>query len=600
MKKITRWQMLKDLMKRMLEYQPQILLYLIIETVFQVLVPFCMIIIPTLVIGMITNQMPWADFVLWMSVVFLIYGLIRLTYTYFMNRNVFQYLNLRSSKFFIPWLWVVENLDYQYYEKDTTQLKLAESSQALFQGNYQGIEGVYHGLNNVISSFVSLIIYSLLIGRVSLWILFPIIIVSLISYAVYTYTHKQYYEKRKLLMDTDVETRYFEKLSYDTVLAKDIRLYQMKKMLNDKMNQNNHKRSDLTIRAENIMQLHAQINVLLGLIRDGVAYGYLIYLMMNGNLTVPAFVFYLGVVMGFAQHFTSFSLALAKINTDLDICKKYYDFTQDQHVVTQGQTLQADHLDIVFDHVTFKYPNSDHKVLDDFSMRFKPHEKIALVGINGAGKTTIVKLLSGLYQPTSGAIYINGINLTDINKSEYFKLIAVIFQEPILFSMTIGENISGRFEGKYDEERVIEAVEVAGLTAAIQRLPKGVHTYLNKDIDKNGINLSGGQRQRLLLAKAHYKDPLLMILDEPTAALDAVAESQLYEEYYQITHHKSALFISHRLASTRFCDRILYLENGKIIEEGSHNQLLKRAGKYAEMYQVQAQYYQKGGQDHEN
>lgn len=596
MKESTRWQIFKDMLIKLWTYDPKIAFFMTFETIFQVTQAFIAILIPAWIISLITDRLKWHDFTIRMLLIFLVYGLIRWMSTYLKNRNEFQYLDVRTMKFFVPWLRFNEQLDYEYYEKDTTQQKMVESTEALFNGNHQGVEGVYHDLSNFSSSMLSLLLYTVLIGRISFIILIPIVVLSIISYVLYIKTHKLYYQRREIIRGTDVDCWYYDRLSYDTAVAKDIRLYKIQDMLKDKIYATNHKRAILTKNAENVLQIHTQVNVLLGFLRDGVSYLYLIHLIGRGQITLSEFVFYLGIISAFAQYFTTCSLALAKLNVDLDISKKYYNYLQDSNVTSRGNILQAEQVEIVFDNVSYKYPNSDRLILDGFSLKFAPNEKIALVGVNGAGKTTIVKLLSGLYTPTSGDIYVNGINLKDINKAEYFKHLAVVFQEPILFSMTIGENISGHPEGDYDENRVKLALKLAGLLDHIQNLPQGISSYLNKDIDEKGISLSGGQKQSLLLAKAYYKNPMLLILDEPTAALDAVAESQIYQKYNQISENKSALFISHRLASTRFCDRIIYLEDGKIIEEGTHEQLLAKKGHYASMYQIQAQYYQEGGE----
>lgn len=250
--------------------------------------------------------------------------------------------------------------------------------------------------------------------------------------------------------------------------------------------------------------------------------------------------------------------------------------------------------DIVFDHVTFSYPGSDRKVLDDFSLHIHPGEKIALVGVNGAGKTTIVRMLCKLLHPDSGHIYVNGTDLEKADGNSWRKQLGVIFQNSPLFSFTIGENISGLPEDRYDEKVINDALKASGLKEYIDSLPNGVHTYIGKDIDENGIDLSGGQKQKLLLARSWYKQPSFLILDEPTAALDAISEQNLYEQYNVLTADKGSLFISHRLASTRFCTRIILLKDGKIAEEGSHEDLMKKNGYYHHMFEVQSKYYQEG------
>lgn len=225
----------------------------------------------------------------------------------------------------------------------------------------------------------------------------------------------------------------------------------------------------------------------------------------------------------------------------------------------------------------------------------KKGDKMALVGINGAGKTTIVKLICGFYKPTTGNVYINGIDINDLDLEDYYSYLAVVFQDTFTFSFSIAENVTCEIEGKYDEDKCIEAIKKAGLWDKVHSLPKKEKTFLNKDIEDDGMQLSGGQLQKLMLARALYKECKLLLLDEPTAALDAIAENEMYQKYEEVICGKTALFISHRLASTRFCDKILFLENGKITEEGTHDELMSLNKEYAKMFDVQSQYYREGG-----
>ncbi len=234
------------------------------------------------------------------------------------------------------------------------------------------------------------------------------------------------------------------------------------------------------------------------------------------------------------------------------------------------------------------------QVFKNLNLEIKAGEKIALVGVNGAGKTTLVKLLCGMYDPDAGEILINGINRNEFPRKEIYRLFSAVFQEQFVMPCTLGENIAMDKRDNIDAERVWEALSKAGLKEFFNSKDITLKTYMGKDIMKDGINLSGGQQQRLLLARALYKDAPVLVLDEPTAALDPVAESEVYNNYNKYSKGKTALFISHRLASTKFSDRIIMLENGKIIEEGSHNELMGLNGKYAEMFHVQSNYYEKG------
>lgn len=318
--------------------------------------------------------------------------------------------------------------------------------------------------------------------------------------------------------------------------------------------------------------------------------------MLSQGMSVSEFVLYLGVVRGFGNWFSQISESVATVSRCLIGVEHFreYEDLEDIYLHDSGKELQVkenESFDIVFDDVTFTYPNSDKVILNHLSFHINSNEKIALVGINGAGKTTLVKMLCGFYRPTSGKILVNGVDITELNIEKYFDQVSVLFQDSIMLSISIAENITGQSIETIDKDRLRKALELSGLSEKINSLEKKELTYIGKDLEDNGIQLSGGQIQKLFLARALYKNANMMILDEPTAALDAIAESEMYQKYAQLVQDKTSIFISHRLSSTRFCDRILFLENGKIKEDGTHDELMKLNGSYADMYNIQSQYY---------
>lgn len=250
--------------------------------------------------------------------------------------------------------------------------------------------------------------------------------------------------------------------------------------------------------------------------------------------------------------------------------------------------------EIVFEHVSFRYDGATEDAIHDLSFTLHAGEKLALVGLNGAGKTTLVKLMCGLYRPTQGTIYYNGVPASAFKRREYYRLFSPVFQSVRTMLFSIAEHVSGRALEQTDLQRVEACLRQAGLWDKVASLPKGVLTPLDKQVDEAGTELSGGEAQKLMLARALYKDAPTLVLDEPTAALDPIAESRIYAEYNAMAQGKSSLFISHRLASTAFCDRVLYLENGCIAEEGTHAELLRRGGKYKELFDIQSCWYKEG------
>ena len=244
---------------------------------------------------------------------------------------------------------------------------------------------------------------------------------------------------------------------------------------------------------------------------------------------------------------------------------------------------------IEFRDVSFSYPHTERKVLDHISLVISDREKLAVVGINGAGKTTFIKLLCRLYEPTEGVILYNGTDISTIRYEDYVKKLSVVFQDFQLLAFSMEDNVV--LNQRCDREKVLEAVRRSGLEDKLKKLPKGLDTSVGKDFDEEGVEFSGGEGQKLVTARAYYKNAPIVIFDEPTAALDPISENHVYQNFREIMKGKMAIFISHRLASTRFCDRIAVFRQGQIVEYGTHEQLMGREGLYREMFDKQAEYY---------
>ena len=246
--------------------------------------------------------------------------------------------------------------------------------------------------------------------------------------------------------------------------------------------------------------------------------------------------------------------------------------------------------EVEFRHVSFKYPGSDQYALRDVSMKFEVGKRLAVVGMNGSGKTTFIKLLCRLYDPTEGEILLNGIDIRKYNYEEYMAIFSIVFQDFKLFAFPLGENVAAKVD--YDRALALDCLSKAGFADRLSELPRGVETYLYKDYDKDGVDISGGEAQKIAIARALYKDAPFIILDEPTAALDPIAEAEIYSKFNDIVGDKTAIYISHRLSSCKFCDEILVFHEGGVIQQGSHDALVAdEHGKYYELWHAQAQYY---------
>ena len=336
--------------------------------------------------------------------------------------------------------------------------------------------------------------------------------------------------------------------------------------------------------------------MVLSVLRNGLAYVFLIWSVLDGRMSASEFVLYFGAFTGFTQWvggiMQDFS-TLHKESIVISYVQEYLNLPE-AFRFSEGKPIPgSDAYELEMDHVSFRYPGSETEILHDLNLTIHPGEKLAVVGLNGAGKTTLVKLLCGFYDPTDGCVRLNGTDIREFNRDEYYDLFSAVFQEMSQLDLTVSETVAQKTSG-IDMEKVKACIRKAGLEDKIASMPDGYDTHLGKLAYLDGVMLSGGQTQRLMLARALYKDGPLLVLDEPTAALDPIAENDLYQKYSQMTQGKTSVFISHRLASTRFCDRILFLQDGVIAEQGTHEALLALNGGYRKLFDVQARYYQEG------
>ena len=353
---------------------------------------------------------------------------------------------------------------------------------------------------------------------------------------------------------------------------------------------------------ENYGFVTALVGFLIVLIRDGAAYAFLIYKATQGEVDAASFVLYftaiasmsglMGGILGTFDRVFSGALQISDYREAMEI--------PDRLNRGEGIPVPTAPFSIEFKDVSFKYPMGEKNVLEHVSFRIEPGEKIALVGLNGAGKTTLTLLMCGMFLPDEGEILLDGHPLTDYNRDEMYSLFGFVPQNYHLLPISIARNIaSAMTDEEIDREKLNRCIEIAGLEEKITSLEKGADTPLNREVNPDGIELSGGEIQKLLLARLLYKNPFCIILDEPTAALDPLAEDRIYRRYNEIASHATSVFISHRLASTRFCDRIFLLNGANFAEVGTHDELMKLNGKYRELFDVQSKYYREEESDHE-
>ncbi len=487
---------------------------------------------------------------------------------------------------------------YLQYSNDYQTLRL----RAKPQNNHTA--GVHFPMD--FSDMVSTVLRFILFGAVVSF-LHPLIIVllifcSLVNSLALRWERQREFETRDERNEADLKTNYITYSVGYSDCGKDIRLYGMRDFIDALAKKAIGQRASNYAKLEGRSFIVSLISFIMIIVRDGAAYAFLIFQAAKGDIDAASFVLYFNAITALSGVMGDI---LGKINRIAQGARATSDFmvyleTVGRHNRGAGIPLPKGAFSIEFRNVSFKYPQGDKNVLENISFRIEAGEKVAIVGLNGAGKTTVALLMCGLLLPDSGQVLLDGKDILLYNRDEMYSLFGAVTQYFCILPLSIERNITLRCEDEeVDYQRLDECIEYAGLSKKIASLPKGIETPLNRKLYDDAVELSGGETQRLLLARALYRECQCLILDEPTAALDPLAEDEMYRKYSEISAGKTSIFISHRLASTRFCDRILFLDGAKFAEEGTHEELMARGGKYRELFDVQSKYY-KEGEENEN
>lgn len=494
-------------------------------------------------------------------------------------------------------LWRCMDTDYENMESSEGQ-KLRQRASNFTNGNSSGGEAIIHAITTLVTDTCGLILYGVILSTLHPLAIFLLLALSLLAFGATRAVENYEYRNRDQWVGYEQRLWYLYFTPSDFAAGKDVRLYRIANWFSKLF----FKSLENLIIWKNKIQFRwfgvGGLQGVLNFVRDAIAYAYLIIRVLDGKITVADFTMFFGAVTGFSVWMNEMILQIGELIRISLECNDYRDFIEmPDHLRKSGgrpTEIKADTpCEIDFEHVTFCYPGSKDAALQDVSFHINAGEKIALVGINGAGKTTCVKLLCSLYRPTSGMIRINGIDVSEFNRDDYFTFFSAVFQEANYLPYSIAQNVAACREPEIDYKRVDQCLEMAGILERVKRLPDGVHSLMNKEVNLDAVNFSGGEFQKLLLARALYKEAPIIVLDEPTAALDPISENELYQKYGELTKNRTSIFISHRLSSTRFCDRILFLENGKIAEEGTHSELMALGGSYAKMFEIQSHYYKR-------
>lgn len=486
--------------------------------------------------------------------------------------------------------------DYINVESPDGQLLWQKAFNAIYYSD-TGIQLIFEQMAGVAADIVGLVVYSSLLFALRPWLPCFLLILSILSYLFQRKSNLWLRDNKDNWVKIERKLEYIITKAGDYSIGKDVRVYGMQGWFAHMFADFLTKRKEWYRRQERVSFGYAAVNIILLLLRDGCSYFFLVSSVLAGEITVGDFVFYFGIISQYSDwlfgamrqlgNLQAASLSIHDFRTYMDLPDAYDSGRKcdDNESRAKGE--------ITFKNVSFSYDKTK-KVLDDMNLHINKGEKVAIVGLNGAGKTTFVKLLCGLYVPDGGHIEIDGVTTKEYARKDYYDMFSVVFQDIVCLPVSIAKNIALCEEDKIDHQKLHLALRQSGLYEKVQSLPNKEKTLLMKGIHEAGIELSGGEMQKLALARALYKNGVIVVLDEPTAALDPLAEKEMYLKYHELTGGRTSIFISHRLSSTRFCDRILLFDEGKIVEEGTHHELMEYGGKYAELFKIQSQYYQEG------
>lgn len=486
------------------------------------------------------------------------------------------------------------SMDYEMLENPAILDHMKKAEKATESGQV-GINGMLKRMQGFLQMTACMIM-----GSAIIFTLNPFLILVVIGLGIFQSLHYKYTVKVEKELTWDRmgsvmrKQNYLNDVARDFSFAKDIRLFSLQKMLMNKQRSVNKEQLDLTIKAKNQWIKNELVSRILTLILNGVLYGYMIKAVLYDGMSIANFSFYVLSAISFNLNVTNMLNSFSTFKNCSDQVNDFRTFME-LPGASDGKTRKPlpkmNSYEFVFENVSFSYPGTDSFALENLNLTLHAGKRLAVVGLNGAGKTTFIKLLLRIYDVTRGKILLNGVDIREYDKKEYYKLFSPVFQNVEIFAFPISENISMNKPENTDIELTKECIERAGLGDKIKKYPKGLDTQLLKVLYEDGIDLSGGEKQKLALARALYKNAPVIVLDEPTAAMDALSENRLYMDFDKLIAGKTSVYISHRLSSTRFCDAVAMFEGGRMTEYGTHENLMELDGSYAKMFHVQAQYY---------
>lgn len=503
-------------------------------------------------------------------------------------------------------LWERKALSVKYQEFISGEGKIImEKARNVISSPNWGIAVFLKRETAMFEAVAGLVTYALIVGRLHVIMLLLLVVLFLLELGIGLHIEKK---KQAFMGERAGATRRLSYIAYGTrgmKEAKDIRIYSMIPMLKEITRIVIEGKCKVESDIQRWQTTHRFITAGIILVRDGIAYAFLISRYLRTDMSIGDFSMYFAAITGIGTWLTKLSDAVSRFKEVTVYAKDFCEFMKLPEEDGEISPVEVKTpVSFEFKNVSFSYEINDEEgqreipVIKHMDLKMRAGEKIAIVGVNGAGKSTIIKLLCGMLSPSEGQILINGIDISGIQRREYYKLFSAVFQKSKLLPLSIAENIKLDVDKEKGEDergkRMWQALSQAGLEQKVKSMPQKENTCVVKRITE-GTELSGGEEQRLFLARALFKNAPVFILDEPTAALDPISENEIYQKYNSFTEGKTAFFVSHRLASTRFCDRIIFLRDGAIKEMGSHEDLMEKDGEYAHMFRVQSKYYMKAG-----
>lgn len=564
---------------------------LIISSLFKALTPFINIIMPKYIIDELLGKQRIKVFVTLVALTVVINGALNIINRCFDTIKKIKYVEIVNG-FDLLIGEKIMDMDFEKIE-DPEILNLKEK--ALFPIHNQGVISYMIDCTvNVLSQLITMLGLIAIISTLNVVVLLLIAAVVVVNLIIFKKSQAAQFKFNNELIPINRQWSYYAGLSFDFASGKDLRLYNITPLIMRKIKAFNSESAaifsklfTLIGKLNGLSDVNVQIQLLL-------VYGYMTYKVFKKAIGIGDFTMYISAANNFGTSMSSFINSFVEFRQQCRYLEPYFEFEGIQSSKTANGKPLSNIKDctIEFKNVSFKYPRSSNYTLKNVSITIASGEKLSIVGLNGAGKTTFIKLLTRLYNPTEGEIFLNGVNINEYDYEEYMKLLSVVFQDFKLMAFSVKENIALYDYEKADDNKILNILDETGMKKDISKLPKNIYTPIYKTFEKDGIEFSGGQAQKLAIARALYKNSPIVILDEPTAALDPYAENEIYTSFNGLIGGKTAIYISHRLSSCKFCDKVAVFDNGQIIQYGSHAELIKDKGsQYETMYMAQAQYY---------